>query len=215
MALAEITGSRAYERFTGPQIAAIAAEQGGHGLHGCGRISLVSSFMSSLFLGQYSPIDYSDGSGMNLLDIRRCTWNEKCLEACLPTKGELLRRKLGDLTPPWVVLGRISSYFVHRYGFNAACQCVAWSGDNPCALAGLALEPSLDQCKISGGGDASRGDEAHFTLGDIAISLGTSDTYVIYLFMRYTIFSAHFSSSTITFNSFVFVLFQLTFLDAV
>lgn len=34
------------------------------------RISLVSSFAASLFLGNYAAIDNSDASGMNLLDIK-------------------------------------------------------------------------------------------------------------------------------------------------
>jgi xylulokinase len=41
-----------------------------------------------------------------------------------------------------------------RYKFNPAALVIHWSGDNPCSLAGLALEKP----------------------GDIALSLGTSDT---------------------------------------
>uniref|UniRef100_A0A2S2NUR8 Xylulose kinase n=1 Tax=Schizaphis graminum TaxID=13262 RepID=A0A2S2NUR8_SCHGA len=77
--LAEITGSKAYERFSGPQIAKMAENKPG-AYHNTERISLVSSFGCSLFLGAYAPIDWSDGSGMNLLDIKTKEWSTECLE---------------------------------------------------------------------------------------------------------------------------------------
>jgi xylulokinase len=49
---------------------------------------------------------------------------------------------------------QISPYFVGEYGFPETCKAVAWSGDNPCAVAGMRLENAGDAC----------------------ISLGTSDT---------------------------------------
>lgn len=51
--------NRAYERFTGNQIAKVAS--GGHGADVWGNtehVSLVSSFMASLLVGSYAPIDY-------------------------------------------------------------------------------------------------------------------------------------------------------------
>ncbi|XP_038046512.1 xylulose kinase-like [Patiria miniata] len=151
--VADITGSRAYERLTGNQIAKIH-QQNQAAYSSSERISLVSSFAASLFLGSYAPIDYSDGSGMNLLDIRSKCWCPQALDACAPGLANLL----GPPVPSSTNLGAISPYFVDRYGFSAECQVIAFTGDNPASLAGMALKE-----------------------GDIAVSLGTSDTLFLWL----------------------------------
>ncbi|XP_040404062.1 xylulose kinase isoform X6 [Cygnus olor] len=169
--LAAITGSRAYERFTGNQIAKIysqnpevykqtesasSCDKNGlkQGETSMQRISLVSSFAASLFLGAYAPIDYSDGSGMNLLQIWEKVWSASCLDACAPG----LEEKLGSPVPSHSVLGSISPYYIQRYGFSPDCKVVAFTGDNPASLAGMRLRE-----------------------GDIAISLGTSDTLFLWI----------------------------------
>nr|XP_045242403.1 xylulose kinase isoform X5 [Macaca fascicularis] len=152
-ALSCLTGSRAYERFTGNQIAKIYQQNPEVYSH-TERISLVSSFAASLFLGSYSPIDYSDGSGMNLLQIQDKVWSQACLGACAPH----LEEKLGPPVPSCSVVGAISSYYIQRYGFPPGCKVVAFTGDNPASLAGMRLEE-----------------------GDIAVSLGTSDTLFLWL----------------------------------
>uniref|UniRef100_A0A8C9YMK9 Xylulose kinase n=1 Tax=Sander lucioperca TaxID=283035 RepID=A0A8C9YMK9_SANLU len=151
--LADITGSRAYERFTGNQIAKLRQTRPDE-FQDTERISLVSSFAASLFLGGYAAIDYSDGSGMNLLDIRSRSWSEICLEATAPH----LDRLLGAPLPSTSVLGPVSSYFVRRHGFSESCRVAAFTGDNPASLAGMRLQP-----------------------GDIAVSLGTSDTVFLWI----------------------------------
>ncbi|XP_056868607.1 xylulose kinase isoform X2 [Takifugu flavidus] len=134
--LAEITGSRAYERFTGNQIAKLWQTRPRE-YQDTERISLVSSFAASLFLGDYAAVDFSDGSGMNLLDIRSRAWSQVCLDATAPH----LDRLLGEPQPSTSVLGRISAYFVHRYGFSKSCSVVTFTGDNPASLAGMRLQP--------------------------------------------------------------------------
>ncbi|KAG8009687.1 Xylulose kinase, partial [Nibea albiflora] len=123
------------QRFTGNQIAKVWQSRA-EDFQNTERISLVSSFAASLFLGDYAAIDHSDGSGMNLLDIRTRTWSEVCLEATAPH----LDRVLGAPLPSTSVLGPVSSYFVRRYGFSESCTVVAFTGDNPASLAGMRLQ---------------------------------------------------------------------------
>ena len=148
-AMADLTGSRSYERFTGNQIAKIYQEHSDV-YHATDRIALVSSFMASLLIGDYAPIEPGDGAGMNLMDIRARRWADKALECT----GPGLESKLGPIVPSHSVIGRISLYYVNRYKFSPDCLVIAFSGDNPNSLAALRLEQA----------------------GDIAVSLGTSDT---------------------------------------
>ena len=144
--VALITGSRAYERFTGMQVKKLYRENCDL-YRQCERISLLSSFFTSLLIQDYAPIDHSDGAGMNLMNIRTKEWEQDYLDAVAP----MLRERLGILQPSHACAGFIGEYFVKRYGFAPDAQIIHWSGDNPNSLAAL---PS----------------------GYTAINLGTSDT---------------------------------------
>ena len=147
-AVAQLTGSRAYERFTGAQIHKFAlADPDAYAR--TDRIHLVSSFFASMLAGRHAPIDPGDGAGMNLMDLAARTWSPAALEAVAPD----LARRLPALADSWSVAGELAPYWQQRYGFGPA-KVIAWSGDNPCSLIGLGLiEP-----------------------GQLGISLGTSDT---------------------------------------
>ena len=148
LAVAQLTGSRAFERFTGPQIRRFA-EDDPAGYDATRRIHLVSSYLCSLLVGHDAPIDPGDGSGMNLMDITTKQWSPEALAATAPH----LAQKLPPLSESWTIAGPLSSYWQERYGLGPA-SVAAWSGDNPCSLVGAGLVRE----------------------GSIGISLGTSDT---------------------------------------
>jgi xylulokinase len=147
-AVAQLTGSRCYPRFTGPQIRKLARESPGEYTQ-TQRIHLVSSWMASLLVGMHAPIDHADGSGMNLMDISTREWSPSAIAATAPA----LDRKLPPLVASSCVIGAVDPALQARYNLPPA-RVVAWSGDNPCSLVGLGL----------------------FEEGQLAISLGTSDT---------------------------------------
>uniref|UniRef100_A0A0B7A0A0 Xylulose kinase n=1 Tax=Arion vulgaris TaxID=1028688 RepID=A0A0B7A0A0_9EUPU len=174
-ALANITGSRAYERFTGSQIMKVFQTQP-EAYNNTQRISLVSSFAASLFIGDYAPIDHSDGTGMNVLDIWTRKWSQKCLEVC----GTDIESKLGPVVHSTEQIGKVSSYLVGRYGFSPDCIVSAFVGDNPASFAGL----SPDQ-------------------GDIIVSLGTSDTVSLWLTKPNPVLSGHIFANPLSREDFI------------
>lgn len=144
--LARRTGSTAYERFSSHLIRqtfeTIPWES-------CAHISLVSSFGASLLNGGIVPIDFSDGAGMNLMDIASKKWDSELLRFIGSPSKELLPEPVA----PWSHVGTPCAFW-QSLGLPAHAKLVAWSGDNPCAIVGIGL----------------------LAAGDIAISLGTSDT---------------------------------------
>ena len=69
-----------------PQIAKIHSERA-EAYANTERIALVSSFAASLFIGDYAPIDLSDGGGMNLLDLEKKDWSDQCLDVSYTNPG--------------------------------------------------------------------------------------------------------------------------------
>ncbi|PYH48831.1 xylulokinase [Aspergillus saccharolyticus JOP 1030-1] len=155
--LAAATGSKAHHRFTGPQILRFQHKYP-EVYKKTSRISLVSSFLASLFLGHIAPFDISDVCGMNLWNIKKGAYDEKLLQLCAGPSGvEDLKRKLGDVPEDGGIrLGTIDRYYVERYGFSPDCTIIPATGDNPATILALPLRPS-----------------------DAMVSLGTSTTFLM------------------------------------
>ncbi|XP_003376691.1 xylulose kinase, partial [Trichinella spiralis] len=103
--LAMRTGSVGCERFTGPQIFKKYRKER-HIYDSTEHISLISSFLCSVFCGCYASVDFGDASGTNLFNIATFKWDDHCVN------------------------GFIADYFVKRYGFSPACSVIVFTGDN-------------------------------------------------------------------------------------
>ena len=147
--LLELTGNTAFERFSGPQIRKFYQTEPAHYAN-TAYIGLVSSYIASLLAGKLVGVDPGDGSGTNMLDITTRQWSPVALDATAPNLAD----KLLPIAPSGQAVGTISHYFIGRYGFAKDCLVLPFSGDNPCSLIGLGL----------------------VTPGQVALSLGTSDT---------------------------------------
>ena len=144
------SGSIAIERFTGPQIRRFFKNDPA-GYARTGRIHLVSSFIASVIAGKSVSIDHGDGAGMNLLNLSTLAWDKQLADATAPC----LLEKLPKPAAATSVQGKVSPYFVEKYGISQTCRCALFTGDNPASLVGMGATAP----------------------GNIVISLGTSDTF--------------------------------------
>lgn len=182
--LAEVTGSAAHHRFTGPQIMRLR-DQMPDMYAATSRISLVSSFLASVLMGAVAPIDISDVTGMNLWDIKANKWSETLLELTAGKDGvQELVSKLGTVRQDGGgSMGAVSSYFVGRYGFSPDCQVAPFTGDNPATILALPLRPL-----------------------DAIVSLGTSSTFLMVTPVYKPDASYHFMNHPTTPDHYMFML---------
>ncbi|PWY99057.1 putative XKS1-xylulokinase [Testicularia cyperi] len=183
--LAQVTGSKAHTRFTGPQIHKFRKQEP-EAYRDTERIGLVSSFVTTMLCvgdGEdpeqvIKGIDESDACGMNLLDMRpkssrspdemgklEPAWNFKLLQlASGETEGEAslggaveLEHKLGKVyDDAGQAVGKVGRWWVDRYGFSPDCLVFPGTGDNPATFLAFSL--------------AER---------QAIVSLGTSDTVMV------------------------------------
>lgn len=146
--LARHTGSRAYARFTGPQIRKFFETEPA-AYADTARIHLVSSFLASRLIGSHAPLEPGDASGMNLMDLATRNWWPDAMQATAVG----LEGRLPAIVPSNTVVGTLADSWRARYGVPPA-RVIAWTGDNPSSLVGTGV----------------------VTEGQMVVSLGTSDT---------------------------------------
>lgn len=134
------------------------------------------------------------------MDIRTKTWNQTLLDAVAPNLAE----KLGEIVPSYEILGCISSYFSDRWAFNPDCKVVAFTGDNPASLIGLKrilfdnkTGRYLRIVCLTGLG---------LTEGWLAVSLGTSDTLMLWLEEPQVVLDGHILCNPLNVDSYMAML---------
>jgi len=176
--LAATTGSSAYERFTVLQCVALAQRQPGQ-LQATQHVRLLSAALTSMLVGKLTPHDASDAAGMNALrlpcapaetgadpwawDARVLRWADAALAKAGVTRS--IAALFGKVLDVHAQARSPSRYVADRFGLPVACAVVTGTGDNPCALAGLAPQYTPQVPPPAYGTDEC-----------MVLSLGTSDT---------------------------------------
>ncbi|SCU79195.1 LAMI_0A07712g1_1 [Lachancea mirantina] len=155
--LAQITGSRAHYRFTGPQIMKIARKEP-KVYRNTAKISLVSSFLASLLSGKFTKLEEADACGMNLYDIEKRDYDDNLLCNIDANVADVREKLGGDPIPSDKVepVGHIASYFIEKYGLNSKCEIYPFTGDNLATICSLPLRKN-----------------------DVLVSMGTSTTILL------------------------------------
>ncbi len=102
-------------------------------------IHVTSSFIQSILIGKAAPIELSDTAQLGLFDLKEGDWHDEIIGCTAPD----LRAKLPQLTKSNVSSGKISDYFIFKYGFSEKVDCFPWmSRDAAIALGHGVFQPS-------------------------------------------------------------------------
>ncbi|KPV78672.1 uncharacterized protein RHOBADRAFT_51111 [Rhodotorula graminis WP1] len=165
--MARRTGSRATARSAAAQLLRVVQMDQGIGqelergqvlggsgvLGGTDRVVLEGGLFASVFLGRYAPTDAADACSTNLFDPVGAKWDDDLLAFVgsggskmgegAQAAGERLRALLGEVeVDGGVELGKISPFFVKRFGFSPNCIIVPFSGSDPSAFLSFPLSTS-------------------------------------------------------------------------
>lgn len=127
--LSALTGNIAFAGFTAPKLLWLKANEPAH-FAGIAKIMLPKDYIAYKLTGVHST-DYSDASGMLLLDVEHKRWSEEMLRICDVTEEQLPR-----LFESYEETGTLLDTVAEELGLNPACKVAAGAGDNAAAAIG-------------------------------------------------------------------------------
>ncbi len=139
--LSKLTGNIAFAGFTAPKILWVR-ENEPENFAKIDKLMLPKDYLAYMLTGVMST-DYSDASGMLLLDVEHKCWSREMLEIC-GVKEEWLPK----LYESYQVTGRLKEEVAEELGFPKDCIVAAGAGDNAAAAVGTGTV-GAGRCNLS------------------------------------------------------------------
>lgn len=139
--LTEYTANIAFAGFTAPKILWMQKNEP-ELFKKVKKIMLPKDYLVYKLSGSFST-DYSDASGMLLLDVRNKCWSEEMIEIC-----KINENMLPNLYESYEVVGNIKPGINDELGMNGNVKIVAGAGDNAAAAVGTGTVGE-GRCNIS------------------------------------------------------------------
>lgn len=129
--LSKLTANIAFAGFTAPKILWVKKNE--PEIFGkISKIMLPKDYISYMLSGNFST-DYSDASGMLLLDVKNKKWSKEMIDIC-----SISEDMLPKLYESYEVVGTIKPELAKEIGLNEGIKIVAGAGDNAAAAIGTA-----------------------------------------------------------------------------
>ncbi len=139
--LTEYTANIAFAGFTAPKILWVK-ENEPENFSRIAKIMLPKDYINYILTGVHS-CDYSDASGMLLLDVENKCWSEEMCEIC-----SVKKEQLPTLFESFEVIGTLRTEIAEELGLNENVKVVAGAGDNAAAAIGTGTVGN-GKCNIS------------------------------------------------------------------
>lgn len=139
--LSKYTANIAFAGFTAPKILWME-EQEPENFAKINKIMLPKDYLAYVLSGVHCT-DYSDASGMLLLDVEHKCWSKEMLEIC-----NVKEEQLPTLYESYEVVGNVKPEIAEELGIPASVKVIAGAGDNAAAAVGTGTVGE-GRCNIS------------------------------------------------------------------
>lgn len=129
--LSKLTANIAFAGFTAPKILWVKNNEP-EIFEKIAKIMLPKDYISYMLSGNFST-DYSDASGMLLLDVKNKKWSKEMIDIC-----SISEDMLPKLYESYEAVGTIKPELAKEIGLNEGIKIVAGAGDNAAAAIGTA-----------------------------------------------------------------------------